>query len=264
MTSGVIGAISVIIKGYVRGLLHAVNIFGAIKVLSSSKEIFLETLKCVGANLLLIVGSDALLHSQIIPLIRKCGLWIYEIDDVSLLPVWVETIASGIYYSAWLFPIWILIYLAVNIPAYAELASLSFSFHKQNLSSSSSSSSSSSASSSVDKKDTNAKARSSTVEEEIYRFIFFFFLILQKYFLRSLPDIGVSYFTLGSLGRSISFVFSMIICSLSAFEYMWHQLGVSTRSFSLSLSLSLLMKWKKILINISPSSFFSTVHPDPH
>lgn len=212
----------VIMTGYLKGLLHGSNVFGAMKILCSNRDLFLGTLKCVGANMFLIVGSDTLLTRFILPLIRDYGMWIYDIDhpkvhdsaagstidEIIVLPVWVEYLASGIYYSTWLFPIWILIYLAVNIPTYAELASISFSHYKPTVQS--------------DVKSKVSSKKSSSLEEEIYRFIFFFFLILQKYALQALPNI----LFIGAIGRFFSFVFSMLICSLSAFEYTWHQQGV--------------------------------------
>ena len=121
--------LTVITKGFVRGLLSAMNLPRAFQPLVKSREALTSVAKCMAANAVLIVGSESFaLQRGLLPLVRVMGKHFYG-DSPS--PLWVELHAALLYRGLWLGPIWFLIYLAVNSPTYAECSCLSFDLNSR-------------------------------------------------------------------------------------------------------------------------------------
>lgn len=184
-------SIFLVLRGYLLGLLCSLNIFRVLIVLGSNRSACLSVLTVVGANLGLVVGSDLARSSLLIPSIRWFGFQIFSHQP----PEWVESLCSFLFKSLWLFPIWSLLYLAINIPNYSELATTAMKRREP-----------------IDR-----VARNSSAEEEAYRYFFFFLLLLQKYSFQAL---------LGRFSFGPCFLFTTLLHSLYAFDYAWASTGV--------------------------------------
>ena len=156
-------------------------------------------------------------------------------------PEWVPQLCAYIFYVLWLFPIWLLVYLAVNIGTYSEVATLA---HEQRHGPGS------------------ARGRSAgdlkTFAGETYRYLFYFFLLSQTYTLAALPNMswlvppatdaqqqeqeqqqqhdgsgGLAWLRdalrtclraclrFDVCGRVLALLLTTLLCSLCAFEYAW-------------------------------------------
>jgi hypothetical protein len=173
--------LSVISKSFIEGLAHGLNIFDALAPLSD-RTILISFLKVAGVNVLVIIGSDiGVLQRMILPLCRYYGCHLYDFEygspafEETNLPIWVEQMASVLYHVGWLFPIWMLIYAAVSIPGYAELAGL---IHDRRFL--------------LAKKPLPQSTQTVSIEEETYRHVFFAFLLVQKYVLLALPSVAAA------------------------------------------------------------------------
>jgi len=183
--------ILLVLRGYFCGLLCSLNVFRVLRVLGSNRAACLGVLTVVGANVGLVVGSDLARSSLLVPSIHRFGFHIFSHQP----PPWVELLCSFLFKILWLFPIWSLLYLAVNIPTYSELATFAMKRREP----------------------TDRVARKSSAEEEAYRYFFFFLLLLQKYTLQAI---------LGRFSLGLCFIFTTLLHSLYAFDYAWASTGV--------------------------------------
>jgi len=250
-------ALGIIFKGFSRGLCYALDLPGALWPLKANRSILLGALKVAAANVTLIAGSDAIvLNRWLRPCIRAWGEYLYA--DISVgaesfasPPTWVEPLCALLFYAIWLIPIWGLIYAAVNITTYSELAEAFFEAaqrrevtptkpelkfpHRQR----------------------DTAPRNARAEEETYRNLFFLILLAQKYALLIVPEVtriveaaisdqiastnedgstiiemclrafARSFAAVGVAAQTAAFVFSMLLSSLYAFDYAWSIEGVS-------------------------------------
>jgi len=140
----------------------------------------------------MIFGSDVLLHQVMVPAIRAYGTWVYGGAPDPSSESMVVFSSQACFYTLWLAPIWLLIYLAVSMPIYQAV------------------------------RDAAMPGDSTTTPAaEVYRNLFFIILLAQKY---SLPMVPL-------LGAPVGFFFSLLVASLYAFDHTWskRQVPVSRR-----------------------------------
>mmetsp|Transcript_22374 Transcript_22374/g.65050 ORF Transcript_22374/g.65050 Transcript_22374/m.65050 type:complete len:201 (-) Transcript_22374:43-645(-) len=97
-------------------------------------------------------------------------------------------ISQACFYTLWLGPLWLLIYLAVSMPTYQTVRDAVM-----------------------------PGAARTTADEEIYRNLFFILLLVQKYSLPVIPFVGAP----------LGFFFSLLVASLYAFDYAWDRRDIS-------------------------------------
>ena len=194
---------SAILQLYLKGLWNACNVLVILKALAAKRfEILGTALKAAAVNMLIVVGSElGVLHMLLQPAIRRFGTWVYMpggtvITSVNYLasivglsdqnifgddphqlptpPEWVPYICMTLFYVFWMIPIWLLIYLAVNIDAYHRVAILA---HQQRYGE-------------AKDKGYHGPSNLHTFAEEAYRYLFYTFLLAQTYALQALPNLS--------------------------------------------------------------------------
>jgi hypothetical protein len=246
-------ALGIICKGFFRGLWCALDLPGALRPLAASRAALLGALKVAAANVALVAGSDAIvLHRGLKPAVRAWGAHLYAdagLESSPSPPAWVEPSCALLFYVAWIFPIWGLIYMAVNAPTYGELAAAFFEAAQQRAAVNG-------APKPTPRRQPAPNPRGTAAEEETYRYLFFFILLVQKYALLVLPEAtsllaaaltdlaaiaaaagrpvaatglraaaaGLS--VAGGAAQAAAFVFTLLLSSLYAFDYAWSLEGV--------------------------------------